>query len=383
MLARLYPIKHPRVHFAVAYTNPTQREKSGRAKRIVKTFVTKADAEEYQKTINKNMPVVGVRGLALDDAARADFHAARAALELAGVNLSLADVVRAWLSANPTRVQKELELDALLEQFIDHKRDVENCKERTTASLKSRLRAWFRDEAMLTVADLTREKCLTLRSRKGPSATTRKNDMNAASSFLSWLHECEIIPIHPLRGLRRPTADETKRVIWTVEEARAWFEAAARYRGGRFVPALVSLFFCGLRPSEQKESRFLLGKKPELRAEGGKLRGRANRSVPLCPAALAWLKAYPAQKDGGFEPITVSARNQLKKATGMPWAQDAARHTFISARAAIVKHEGEVAREAGTSVDIIHRHYHRLIAESTAKKLLGLQPVKRPTKLTT
>ena len=377
MQARLYPIKHPRVNFAVAYLDPTRREKSGRAKRVVKTFVTRSDAEDHLRSVNKNLPVVGVRGLALDDAARSDFHAARSALDLAGVNLSIADVVRAWLNANPTRTQGALDLDPLLEQFIDHKRDVENCKERTTASLQSRLRAWFRDEALLTVADLTREKCLALRSRKGPSATTRKNDMNAASSFLSWLHECEIIPVHPLRGLRRPTADETTRVIWTLDEARAWFAAAERYRQGRYVPALVALYFGGLRPGEQQESRFLFGKTPELRAEGGKLRGRANRTVPLVPAAIAWLKKYPPKKTGQFEPITVTARNRLKKATGMEWAQDAARHTFISARAAIVKHEGEVAREAGTSVDIIHRHYHRLISESTAKALLSLQPGKK------
>jgi hypothetical protein len=374
MFARLYPIRHPRVNFAVSYTDPTKREATGRAKRVVKTFVLKSDAEKYQATINKNLPVAGVRGLALDDHARADFFAARQTLDLAGVNLSLADVARAWLAANPTRIEGRLLLDALLVEFIDHKAHVENCKPRTIRSLEDRLRAWFRDEGLLTVADLTRDACLALRSRKGPSATTRKNDMNAASSFLSWLHECGTIPVHPLRGLRRPTADEAKRIVWTVAEARAWFNAAAAYREGRFVPSLVSLFFGGLRPGEQGESRFVLDGEPVLRAEGGKLRGRANRTVPLCAAAVHWLAVYPPRHDGRFPPLTVKAREALKKAAGLPWAQDAARHTFISARAAIIQHEGQVAREAGTSIEIIHRHYHRTLSREVAESLMGLLP---------
>lgn len=379
MFSRLYPIKHPRVNFAVAYTDPMKREKSGRAKRVVKTFVLKSDAEEYQKTLNKNVAVSGVTGLSLDTQSRADFFAARQILDLAGVNLSLADVARAWLKANPSRTEGALLLAPLLVEFIDDKRNVENCKSRTLDSLEDRLTAWFRDSALLTVADLTREACLALRSRPGAGSTTRKNDMNAASSFLSWLHERGTIPVHPMRGLRRPAASEAKRIVWTPPEARAWLAAAAAYRKGRFVPAIVSLLMGGLRPSEQTESRFVLDGEPVLRAEGGKLRGRANRVVPLCAAAVAWLAIYPPRADGTFPPLSVKGRNALKKATGQPWAQDAPRHTFISARAAIVQHEGQVAREAGTSVDIIHRHYHRTLSLKIAEEIMGLMPPTSPT----
>ena len=385
MFSRLYPIKHPRVNFAVAYTDPTKRETSGRAKRVVKTFVLKTDAEEYQKTLNKNVAVAGVTGLSLDTQSRADFFAARQILDMAGVNLSLADVARAWLNANPSKTEGALLLPPLLIEFIDHKRTVENCKSRTLDSLEDRLSAWFRDEALITVADLTREKCLALRSRKtarkgskkAPGPTTRKNDMNAASSFLSWLHERGTIPVHPLRGLRRPVASDALRIVWSVPEARAWLDAAAIYRKGRFVPAMVSLLMGGLRPSEQTESRFVLDGDPVLRAEGGKLRGRANRVVPLCAAACAWLAIYPPDKKGFFPPLSVKGRTALKKATGLDWAQDAPRHTFISARAAIVQHEGQVAREAGTSIEIIHRHYHRTLSLDIAEAIMGLMPPKK------
>ncbi|EIQ00713.1 site-specific recombinase XerD [Opitutaceae bacterium TAV1] len=382
MFASLIPVKHPRINFAVIYTDPVRKEKSGRKKRIVKHFVHRSDAEAYQKEINKNMPVAGVAGLALDAPARADFFAARQILDAAGFSQSLVDVARDFVARHPSRKDASLALDeALLEEFLAHKRDVEKAKERTVGNLKTRVNAWIKFAGLSTISDITHEACLALRVRKGlcpdkpVSATTRKNDMNAVSSFLTWLvDEKKVMKEHPMRGTKRPRADDAKRVVWTAAQARAWMDAAAVYREGRFVPALVSLLMGGLRPSEQTESRFVLTGKPALRAEGGKLRGRANRTVPLGKAAVAWLKACPPREDGTFPELSVKGRAALERLSGLTWVPDAPRHTFISARMAIVQHEGQVAREAGTSVEIVFKHYHRVLTRAQAVAVLGILP---------
>ncbi|WP_043586894.1 tyrosine-type recombinase/integrase [Geminisphaera colitermitum] len=376
MFAVLRPIKHPRVNWTVSYTDPVRIEKSGRKKRIVKYFVEKEDALDYQKTVNKGVVMGGVAGLSLDAPARADFFAARQALDAAGVTLSLTEVAQDFIARHPARQQAAVALDeALLKEFIDHKQRVEGARDRTAGNLKSRVGAWFKREGLATVSDLTHEACLALRSRMGVSATTRKNDMNAVSSFLTWLvSEKKLLKVHPMKGTKRPRADETNRVVWTAGEAKAWFVAAARYRKGRFVPALVALLMGGLRPSEQEHSRFVLTGKPALRAQGGKLRGRADRTVPLGEAAVAWLKRFSPAQDGTFHPLSVKGRAALERLSGQTWTQDAPRHTFISARFAIVQHEGKVAREAGTSVDIIFRHYHRVLTRPQALSVLGFRP---------
>lgn len=374
MFAQLSPVSHPRVNWAVSYTHPTEREKSGRKKRIVRTFVQKDDALQYQREVNRGVAIGGVVGLALDEHARADMFSARQILDLAGVGMSLTDVARAFLSLMPKGAG--LLLPPLLERFLDHKYRVENCRPRTVQGLKVRVGSWFAREGLASVNDLTRQACLALRDRGGAEANTRKNDMNAASSFLSWLVEEEIIATNPLQGIRRPSAGHGKREIWQAHEVRAWFEAAAKYRQGRFVPSLVALFFGGLRPGEQNDSRFCLtDDTPVLRAEGGKLQGRANRDVPLTPAACAWLCAFPPAKDGRFEPLTVKARAALAKAVRMKWKPDAPRHTFISARAAILQKDGQVAREAGTSEGVIYRHYLRRITRIEAEAIMAVAPI--------
>jgi len=91
------------------------------------------------------------------------------------------------------------------------------------------------------------------------------------------------------------------------------------------------------------------------RIEGGKLRGRANRPVPLLPVAVAWLRA--AGSPDHVRPLTRVAREKLCELASVTWKHDICRHTFISHHLEMLKNNGEVAREAGTSEDIILRRW--------------------------
>lgn len=79
-------------------------------------------------------------------------------------------------------------------------------------------------------------------------------------------------------------------------------------------------------------------------------------------------------------PLSRSQRAAIISAAGLTWRPDICRHTFISNRLQIVKNDGQVAREGGTSEEVIYRHYHELVEPADARKWAALRPPKAATK---
>jgi hypothetical protein len=61
------------------------------------------------------------------------------------------------------------------------------------------------------------------------------------------------------------------------------------------------------------------------------------------------------------------------------WQEDILRHTWISARLATTQDEAKTALEAGTSIGMIHAHYHSLTTRQAAAALWSIRPQKHPT----
>jgi integrase len=255
----------------------------------------------------------------------------------------------------------------LLDEFLEFKSKAEGATQRTRENLENRILAWLDREKILTVGQITREAALALRDREGVDAATRKNDMNAASSFLTWLvNDKRMLPLNPLLGQRRPRVQRKRPKVYTAAQARAILDAASTYKGGRHARAVGLLFFAGLRPSELPAALISLdAKRPIVRVEDGKMRGRANRIVDLTKHAARWLARHPA-------PIlmpTTGQRRQIVKAARAKWIQDGARHTWISSKCELMHDDALVARMAGTSKDIIFAHYHALMPRGEAKRI--------------
>jgi integrase len=120
---------------------------------------------------------------------------------------------------------------------------------------------------------------------------------------------------------------------------------------------------------------------PCIRAEGGKLRGRANRTVPLAANVVEWLTRYPPGERGSLPYLSKRAWQTLrllavKKLKGRPlkWVADIARHTFISYRLVVEPDEAVVAREAGNSPDEIYASYHHLKMPAQSAAFWGIRP---------
>ena len=116
-----------------------------------------------------------------------------------------------------------------------------------------------------------------------------------------------------------------------------------------------------------------------MRIEGGKRRGRANRLVPLAPAAVAWLRV--AGSPSQVREMNSRARNRICAAASVRWKTDVCRHTFISHRLQQLRDDARVAREAGTSEGVIFRHYHRLVTAGEARAFFALRPARGDAKM--
>jgi integrase len=194
------------------------------------------------------------------------------------------------------------------------------------------------------------------------------------SSFLTWLVQEAYLPSHPLQGMKRPHVDPARPAIYTASQVAKLLASASGYREGRHARALGLLFFAGLRPSEVPDATLDLGAPPTVKVQGGKMRGRANRIVRLSAGAAEWLATQPAP----IIPPTIKARMALVERTGIQWIQDGARHTWISVRLTLSQDENGTAREAGTSPDILYRHYHALMTREQAKEMAALGLAETP-----
>lgn len=371
MAAVIQSINHPRYSHQIVVTDPTRSEPNGRAKRLRYFFRSEAEAVKKLRTLNQAISAGGVPAVALSPTARRDYLDARALLDGAGFNrMQLAEVAQRWLDSQAAGPASRELVQPLLDRCLDAKTRGEGLAHRARQNLEIRVLAWLDRQRIVTLSDITREACLALRDRPGVSAATRKNDMNAVSSFLSWLVQEQALPINPLAGQRRPRVEPKTPTIYTASQARALLAAAASYKNGRHARAVGLLFLAGLRPSEVPQAQLDLEHptEPAVRVTGGKLRGRANRIVRLTEPAARWLAAQP---DGIDMPTTGQRLQIVKRANGV-WHQDGARHSWISARLTASNDENATAREAGTSPDIIFRHYHRLMTQRQAEEWLAL-----------
>ena len=371
--ANLYHSKRPDMPWQVVFTNREQREPAGRFKRVVKWFAHQRAAQDYLRDLNARLALEGSSGLVFDAVLRTDALAARQRLNEAGLKVTtLAEAAAALIAARGGPRREAVAARPALAAFLEEKEGVEGCAWATVVTLRNRLTKWLDESGVADVDEINRAQVEALRLRPGVSAQSRRNDMAALSTWCSWLLDKGFIAHHPLRGLRRPKLPTPNKATFSAAECGRLLSAAREYLGGKWLGTIATMVWTGCRPSELAQTRLLYGRLAVARIEGGKLKGRANRSVPLSAAAMAWLKA--AGRPAMVAPINTKARRRICEKAGLKWVADITRHTYISNRLALVQNDGEVAREAGTSEAMIHRHYASVKLGPEARAWAALRP---------
>ena len=375
-LVRIYTTTREARPFLAVYRDPLQRSPSGRAKRVVRWFVTREAAEAYQREKTAEILTVGTAGINFDAVLRTDAIAAKRLLAEAGhETTSLLELARDYVGKVTVPNSAGEAIGPAVLAFLDEKEHVEGAAEATVTNLRNRILAWVNRERISSIGEISRARIESIRTRPGVSPNSRRNDFAAISSLCTWLLEKGKISHHPVKGLRRPKVPIGPKHIYTTDECERLLDAAQAYLAGRWLASIATMLFVGgARPSEIAQTRIFYGRHPTARIEGGKLRGRANRTVNLTPAAVAWLKA--ANSPETLQPINSRARNNLMRDSGLTYTTDVLRHTCISNRQQIEQNDGAVARECGTSEGVIYRHYHRLVSLAEARRWAALRPKK-------
>lgn len=168
-----------------------------------------------------------------------------------------------------------------------------------------------------------------------------------------------------------PEMIERKKVSYQVETYTPdEFDAYLKATPGEWLPSLVLMALCGIRPMELFVEVRHAEPKPTLRWENflwdrckvdvpaEVAKDRRRRFVPLCAAALVLLAGWRDAK-GFIAPREDAYKftGKWAKAAGVKWKKDGWRHSYASYRLAVTQNVHALADEMGNSVHMIRTHY--------------------------
>lgn len=359
-LPAIYLTSSPTSPWQVTFTDP----KRGRIRRH---FKIEKEARKYHAQLLKKAKISGTVGLVMDVTMRDQYFAAVKALG----GVSLASAVRFYLKHHPPGRENRPLLE-LVELFLDEKRQASRSP-RTIKTLRSRLMMFLAESTAEKVADLTQDTATQFMLDLKGTSVTRRNYQTDISSFCRWLVRRKILVENPFQDLERPQIDAPTPRIATPCEARDIMRAAVAYRGGIYALYYAILLFAGLRPGEAEHLSWADIQSESIRVRLGKKRGRRSvRVVPIVPCLAAWL-AWGRDRELIPQPIE-SARYVRESIEGFAWQNDICRHSWISYRLAEIHNENQVAREAGTSPEMIYRYYYDLVDVKSSTLYFAMAP---------
>lgn len=191
---------------------------------------------------------------------------------------------------------------------------------------------------------------------------TKKTYRKGLNTFFQWCKNHEYALENPCDRLDPIPGDRSRIKLLTFEEVQKLLKASMLYKDGIMLPYITIGLFAGLRPSEIEDLKKSNFKKDQILVEGGKLRRKLKRKVPIPENLKEWLNFKP------FTETPPGLRNKFRvvKTAAKPgkWTQDMIRHTSISYQADRDENEEMTAFRNGTSKAMIDLHYREIIEDS-------------------
>ncbi len=182
---------------------------------------------------------------------------------------------------------------------------------------------------------------------------------------------------NPANAVEAPIPGQSQIGIHTPEQVSAILEMARRH-DLNVMRALAVRYFAGLRASEAallQESEIHRGESL-IEVTSSKSKTRSRRLVTILPVLSAWLDV------GGSLPLhNVDNRMMLfvraLKAEGIPWPNNAPRHSFCSYHLAAFESASKTALSAGHSEQMLFQHYRALVSKAEAERFWNCYPQKK------
>lgn len=396
VVLKIYRVKHPSTAKGFAYT-VSWTDAGGKPQR--KQFADPTDAKTFaeQKADQLASGHVQAAEFSADD--RAELVAIRDVVKGSGV--PALSVVREWQRANalcPGEVLaaceawaarqnkhglRPIEVAVAVETFIAEKEAAGKHGKQTYQSKLKPAAERFRGRNLhtLTAAEWT-EYLATF-----TDGVTRNDHRKRAAALCRWAQRKGHLPrFAPLEILETERAKEhaTKIGILTAEtygRVLFWF----RENAPNLLGAVVLAGFCGIRSDE------IHGKRTDravrqlwadvhldrdvVQVSVAKTNTPAWRLVPLCAAAIEWLKVARALNPNDVEVCEAAGMERARKIAieaKFDLPDNCFRHSFISHRVAQTQDKPKVALEAGNSVKEIDRRYRVPLTQTEGDAWFGL-----------
>lgn len=273
----------------------------------------------------------------------------------------------AWAARNPSGEVAAASLATVVDEFIAAKEAAKIQGEQTYRRKFSPLVEFFKDRDIGTITGGELQAFLATFH----DAVTRNDRRSRLVTLWKWAQKTGRLA----RGVQLEVeftdkARETVREIGIIS-ATTWAKLLrlVHAEAPQHLAALVLAGFCGIRCDEIHGKRHDRAQRQAwedvfidrgfVRVTNAKQNTAAWRHVPLCPAAVAWLRLCTEEKAGFVcEPIAVEKVRRLGQEKGLKLPPNCFRHSFISCRvAALDGNKPQVATEAGNSVAKIDRRY--------------------------
>jgi integrase len=296
--------------------------------------------------------------------------------ELPGVSVEdLVACYRRHRTAESTRTIPEI-----VQEMLIRKRTEKGLSKVYVTGLRYRLGAFAR-AFPIAIADLRGPDVDDWIRAQEVSPTSDANYLRVIRTLARFAISRDYLPRdwHELDLLKPPKVENKPIEIFTPGEMRKLLECAASEHP-RLVAPLALGAFAGVRSAEILRMRWEDIGPERVLVAAQKVRSAGRRFVPTQPALASWLE--PVRRTGPICrccAITLAdGFSDLGAECGVPWKQNALRHSYISYRLAVVEDTARVALECGNSPVKIMRHYRELVTRDQAEAWFGIVPNPSP-----
>lgn len=247
--------------------------------------------------------------------------------------------------------------------------------ERYVRTLRNSLSKFARGRAHAPLSSITTEQLEHWLNGSAWAAGTQEGYLSDVSILFNFARRRGWCAHNPADNVELPEVLEEAVQVHTPAQVRVIMDAAREYDLD-VCRALALRYFAGLRAIEAESQH-----EADIDAAGGvlkvtraKRRTRARRPVSICPALSSWLAL------GGSLPLRNAGQKMAELArrviaAGVPWPQNAPRHSFCSYHLALHENAALTARQAGHSETILFSRYNGEVTKKAAGEYFNLLPL--------
>lgn len=236
-------------------------------------------------------------------------------------------------------------------------------------SLMSFARGRTRKDARL----VTPEELEAWLNSNGWKPRTKKGYLSDVRVLYAWGRKRNLVAENPAAAVELPQEVGPPPAIHTPDQVRKVLQFARGY-DLNICRALAVRYFAGLRSAEVDRLEESEVRESFIEVTAAKAKTRRRRLVAVKPNLRAWLNL------GGKLPLHDLSNRwrwftaELTKETGIRWAHNVTRHSFVSYHLAASSSAAKTALEAGHTEQMLFAHYRELVTPSVAADFWAIVP---------